>query len=68
MKKTLITAIACAFAAVSFAAQTPAKPAASDAGQSANSNSASTPKVKKHHTTKKSTKPAAKSTSATPSK
>jgi len=57
MKKSLITAIALAFAAVSFAAQTPAKPAAS--------NSTNSTKVKKHHsTTKKSTKSAAKSTSA----
>jgi len=59
MKKSMIAIAAFAFAAVSFAAQAPAKPAASNAGQSASST-----KVKKHHSTKKSTKPAVKSTSA----
>jgi hypothetical protein len=60
MKKTLIGMIATAFAAVSFAAQTPAKPETSNAGQAASTNSTAKSKVvKKHHTVKKSTKPAA---------
>jgi len=68
MKKSLIAIVACAFAAVSFAAQTPAKPAASNAGQANTTNSTAKSKVvKKHHSSKKSTKPAA-SSSQTPQK
>jgi hypothetical protein len=62
MKKSLIAIVAFAFAAVSFAAQTPAKPAASNAGQSTTTNSTAKVKKSSHH--KKPTKSPAKSTGA----
>ena len=57
MKKMMIAAATFVFAAVSFAAQTPAKPAASNSA----SNTSST--AKKHHSGKKGAKPAAKTNS-----
>ena len=61
MKKSLIAIVALAFAAVSFAAQTPAKPAASNAGQDTTN---STAKVKKSSHHKKPTQSATKSAGA----